>query len=124
MATPNINDSSKNITGYHQGLALTTTEQTLLNNAAGSGKLMRVAGIYMSNVDGSSPATVTAKVYNQDDLGGTGFHLAYDMPVAAQTTLLIIDKNAPIYLREDQSIGIVASAASDLEAIIVYEEIS
>lgn len=124
MTTPNINDATKNITGYHTGVAVGTTETALIDNAASSGKLMRVAGVYVSNIDGTNTANVTIKLYDQGSLGGTAVHLAKDMPVPAGTTLLVLNKDAPIYLREGSSIGITASADGDLESVITYEEIA
>jgi len=124
MTTPNINDATKNITGHNAGVSVGTTEIALLSNADASGKLMRVAGIYVSNVDGTNASSVTIKIFNQASLGGTGIHLAKEMPVPAGTTLLVVNKDAPIYLRENSSIGITASTASDLESIVTYEVIS
>jgi hypothetical protein len=35
-----------------------------------------------------------------------------------------VSKDAPLYLREDSSLGATASAANDLEVVVSYEEIS
>lgn len=124
MATPNINDSTKNITGFTQGTALTTTNATLiLNNANNSDKLIKVNSVYVANVDGVNNCDVTLSYYTAASLGGTAFRIASTVVVPADATILIIGKDGPIYLRENSSLGATASAASDLEVVISYEEI-
>ena len=125
MATPNINDSTKNITGYTTGTALTSTNATaILNNAANSGKLIKVNSVYVSNVDGTNACDITVSYYTQDDIGGTAFKIASTISVPADTTLVVVGKDAPLYLREDSSLGATAGTASDLEVVVSYEEIS
>jgi len=112
------------INGKTAHLAVTDSEQTLLNNAAASGNVLKVNSLMVANVDGSNAANVTVKAYTEDDRGGTGFALVSTVSVPADATLVVIDKNNSIYLEEDMSLGIVASASGDLEAIISYEIIS
>lgn len=125
MATPNINDTTKNITGFTQGTALTTTSATsILNNAASSGKLLKVNSVYVANVDGTNNCDVTVSYFTQDDIGGTAFRLARTVTVPADATVIVVGKDAPLYLREDSSLGATAAVASDLEVVVSYEEIS
>ena len=74
----------------------------------------------MSNVDGANSADVTVQYYD----GSTAFRIASTIAVPADSTLVVTDKNSVIYLEEGKSIRAFASAASDLEIIISYEEIS
>lgn len=124
MTTPNINDSTKNITGHHAAVSLGLSETTLINNAATSNKLIRVAGIYVANKSTTDVGAITMKIYNGDDLTGSSWFLASAISVPVNTTMVLVDKNAPIYLREDQSIGVVANNSSLLDVVISYEEIS
>jgi len=125
MATPNINDATKNITGFTAGTALTSTNATaIVNNAASSGKLLKVNSVYVANVDGTNACDVTVAYYTEDDIGGTAFKLASTVSVPADATVVVVSKDAPLYLREDSSLGATASAASDLEIVVSYEEIS
>lgn len=112
------------INGKTDHLAVTATEQTLLNNAALSGNILKINSLIVANVDGTNSATLTVKTYTEDDRGGTGYALASTVSVPADATLVVIDKNTSIYLEEDMSLGIVAGAAGDLEATISYEIIS
>jgi len=112
------------INGKTDHLAVTTSEQTLLNNAASSGNILKINSLMVANIDGESSASVTVKTYTEDDRGGTGYALVSTASVPADATLIVIDKSTSIYLEEDMSIGIVAGSASDLEATISYEIIS
>ena len=124
MAAPNIVNVST-ITGKTDQVALTTTSQTtILSNAASSGKVFKVNMIQVANVDGTDACNVTIDVHSEDDAGGTAFSLASTISVPADASLVVLDKNTAIYLEEDMSISATASAASDLEVIVSYEEIS
>ena len=117
MAAPNILNASI-ITGKQYGAALdTTTTTSLLANAASSDDLYKINSIIVSNVDGTSAADVTVSWYN----GSTDFHIAKTVSVPADTTLILLRKDAPIYLEEGHSIRGGASANSDLEILICYD---
>tara|TARA_Y100000361_G_C10926906_1_gene221848 strand:- start:127 stop:489 length:363 start_codon:yes stop_codon:yes gene_type:complete len=120
MAAPNIVNVAT-ITGITTGRALTTTTTTqLLTNVASSNKVFKVNSIIVSNVDGASSADATI-AYND---GSTSYHLAKTVSVPADTTLVVVDKNSALYLEEGTKLVGGASANSDLEAVITYEEIS
>ena len=96
----------------------------LINNPAGSGKIYKINSIFVANVDGTSAADITIKLFSQDDLGGTGTALISTASVPADSTLVVMDKTSGIYLLEDKSIGAIASAANDLVVTCSWEEIS
>ena len=123
MASPNIVDTTTMTleSGYDE---LTTSMATLVNNAASSNTVVKVVSLYVANVDGSNSADVTVKVFNQDDVGGTGYAIASTVAVPADSTIVIIDENSPIYLKEDESLGGQASANSDLEYVVAYQIIN
>ena len=124
MANPNI-VSVNSIFGNTTGIALTTTLTTvLLANAAASGKVFKIESIMIANVDGSSAADVTIDWNTNAGGTGTSIALAATIAVPADATLSLIDKTNSFYLMENQSIIGGASANSDLECIIAYEEIS
>lgn len=124
MAAPNIVNVTT-ITGKTAVLALGDTNMTVLaNNAASSGKVLKINSIIVANVDGSAAADISVDLFSQDDIGGTGYAIAATIPVPADASLVVIDKNTAIYLEEDRSIGCQASAGGDLEIICSYEEIS
>lgn len=123
MAAPNIVNISS-IIGASATLALTTSAQSLVSNAASSGSLIKVNSIYVANVDGTNNATLTLNYYSAAALGGTATAICSTITVRANTTVIVIDKNAPIYLAEDKSLGALASASGDLVAVVSYETIS
>ena len=124
MANPNI-VSVNSIFGNTTGIALTTTLTTvLLANAAGSGKVFKIESIMVANVDGTNAADVTIDWNTNAGGTGTSIALAATISVPADATLNLVDKNSSFYLMENQSIIGGASANSDLECIISYEDIS
>jgi hypothetical protein len=124
MANPNIVNVTT-IIGKTVMVALSSTSATaIVSNAVSSGKIFKINSLTAANVDGSSTVELTVRVYNQDDIGGTGFAIASTVVVPADATLIVIGKDAPIYLTEDMSIGATAGVANDLEIVCSYEEIS
>lgn len=124
MANPNIVSVSA-IYGENSLTSLTTTSATsIVSNAASSGKVYKINSLIVANVDGTNAADITINVYSQAALGGTAFALASTVSVPADATLVVIDKNTSIYLKENQSIGATAGTASDLVVIASWEEIN
>ena len=124
MAAPNIVDVST-IIGKSATIALSTTSQTtLVSNAASSGKVFKINMIQVANVDGTNAADVTVDVHSAAAGGGTAYSLVSTASVPADASLIALDKSTALYLEEDKSITATASAANDLEVIVSYEEIS
>ena len=124
MAAPNIVNVST-IIGKSATVALTSTSQTtLVSNAASSGKVFKINMIQVANVDGTNAADVTVDVHSAAAGGGTAYSLVATASVPADASLIAVDKNTALYLEEDKSITATASAANDLEVIVSYEEIS
>jgi hypothetical protein len=127
MANPNIvavttifaNNSSYLISSDADPFA-----DALVNNPASSGKIFKVNTIIVSNVDTVNSNAVTVSVFPQDDLGGTGRQIVSNVSIPANTTLVIVEKNTSIYLKEDQSVGITAGASNTLVATTSWEEIN
>ena len=124
MANPNIVNVSA-IYGNNSLTSLSTTNATsIVSNAASSGKVYKINSLIVANVDGTSAADITINVYSAAALGGTAYALASTVSVPADATLVVIDKNTSIYLKEDQSIGATAGTANDLVVVASWEEIN
>ena len=124
MAAPNIVNVST-ITGKTAKVALTSTSQTtLVTNAASSNKVFKINMIQVANVDGSNACDVTVDVHSAAAGGGTAYSLASTISVPADASLIVLDKNTALYLEENTSITATAGTASDLEVLVSYEEIS
>ena len=114
MAAPNIL-SDTSIYGKSAGFDLGTTTTTTLLTCA-SNKLYKIKSIIASNNDGTNAVDVTV---NFND--GTRWTIASTVSVPADSTLVILDQNSPIYLEEGFTIEGGASAANDCDLIIAYE---
>jgi len=124
MAAPNIVNVST-ITGKSATIALSTTSQTtLVSNAASSGKVFKINMIQVANVDGTSACDVTVDMHSAASGGGTAYSLVSTASVGADSSLIALDKSTALYLEEDKSITATAGTANDLEVIVSYEEIS
>lgn len=119
MANPNIVNVST-IQGKVAGAAVTTSATALVSNASSSGKIIKLNTLSIANVSGST-ATITVDVYKAQS---TAFRLAYTIAVPAAATLVIFSKDTSVYLEENDSLRLTASANSALEAVCSYEEIS
>lgn len=127
MANPNIVAVTAIYGNTSTTLISSTTDPfatALINNAASSGKVYKVNSIVVANVDGTSAADITIRIYSQDDLGGTGTAIVSTISVPADASLIVTDKTTSFYLLEDKSIGAVASAANDLVVTCSWEEIN
>lgn len=128
MTAPNIVNVAT-ITGKTAAAQISTEAATaqdssnadktpLVINAASSGKVLKVNALYVSNVDGTNNAEISVALYRSS----TAYHVAKTVIVPADATLDVLAK--AIYLEEGDSLRLTANAASDLEAVCSYEEIS
>ena len=124
MAAPNIVNVATITAKTDTALLTGTSAVNALNNPASSGKVLKVNSLVISNVDASAAATITIGIYPQDDIGGTAVVYANAVSVAPNSFLVAIDKDVGMYLEEDTSLGVTASAANDLTYTITYEELS
>ena len=124
MAAPNIVNVAT-ITAKTDSVALSSTGGiSVLSNASNSGIVMQVVALYAANVDGTNNAFITITVHDEPAGAGTGFAVANTVAVPADATVVVIDKNSPIFLEEAMSIKAVPSAADDIEITVSYQEIS
>ena len=119
MTAPNI-IGVVTITGKSVIGALGTSTASLLQNSASSNKVFKINTILVSNVDGTNSATADISIYD----GSNDRYISKGITVPAGATVVLIDKNSFLYLEENHSIRGGASAASDLEILICYEELS
>jgi hypothetical protein len=127
VANPNIVNVTNILGNTSTNLISSTADPfatALVNNAASSGKVYKINSIIVANVDGSSIADITIKIFSEDDLGGTGTEIASTISVPPDASLVVIDKTTSFYLLEDKSIGATASAANDLVVTCSWEEIN
>ena len=123
MANPNIVSvaSIYGKTVYDTDVA--TTAASLVSNAASSGKIFKINSLIIANIDGTNSADITVTLRNAAG-SSTYSTLASTIAVPNDATLVVISKDTAIYLEEDMSLYVLASAAGDLSATCSYEEIS
>lgn len=117
MAAPNVVNVAT-IIGKTAVQAVGTSATAIVSNSAASGKVFKVNALYVSNVDGTNNADITVDLFRSS----TAYRIALTVVVPADASLDVISK--PIYLEEGDSLRLTANAASDLEAVCSYEEIS
>tara|TARA_R110000868_G_scaffold293687_1_gene554178 strand:- start:37 stop:411 length:375 start_codon:yes stop_codon:yes gene_type:complete len=98
-----------------------TSVNSLLSNAAASGRVYKVVSLLAANVDGSVAIDTTASVYSAAALGGTAYPIASTISVPADASLIILDSSTPVVLAADRSIGVTSGTASKIVYTITYE---
>jgi hypothetical protein len=117
MAAPNIVNVAT-LTAKTAVQAVGTSATAIVSNSASSGKVIKINALYISNVDGTNNAEINVDLYRSS----TAYHIAKTVVVPADATLDVISK--AIYLEEGDDLRLTANAASDLEAVCSYEELS
>jgi hypothetical protein len=124
MAAPNIVGVTT-VTGKTTYLSIpNTSANVLLSNAASSNSVYKVNSIIVANdsITGST-TKITVTFNNAASGGGTAYNIAKNVGIASESTLVIMDKASSIYLEENNSIVVTASASDSLDVICSYEEI-
>ena len=119
MATPNLK-SPTTILGRTARYAVTTSLANALENAAASGKVLKINSIFCANVDGTNAADISVSIYD----GTTDRYLAKTISIPADATQILSAKDTYFYLEEGDSLRALASVNGDLELVIGYEEIA
>ncbi len=118
MAEPNIVNVST-ITGKTATVALSTTSQTtLVSNAASSNAVYKINMIQVANVDGTNACDVTVYVHSAAAGRGTAYSLISTASVAADSSIVVLDQNTASYLKADCSITPHAGTDIELEVTV------
>lgn len=117
MTAPNIK-SPTTINGKTAVQLVGTSPAAIISNAAGSGKVLRVNTLYIGNVDATTAYDITVDLYR----GGVAYRPFPTVGITQKMTLDVLSK--AIYLEEGDSLRLTASAASKLEALASYEDMS
>ena len=118
MTAPNL-ISATTITGKTALAALSTTTANIVTNLANSNTVLRLNNIAVSNYSGSQ---ITANVII--NRSATAYQYGANLAVPAYSTLVVLAKDAQIYLEEGDSLKVTASANNYIHAVCSYEIIS
>lgn len=125
MARPNIVGLGT-IVGFTTVKSTTNSSETVFldHPAASLNKVMKVNNIIVTNTTSSS-VNATISIRNASGGGGSAFKLTNSTPIAAFSSLVVIDKASAIYLEENRSLTITSSSGSGLlDVTSSYEEIT
>lgn len=118
MANPNIVATSM-IFGKTDVLAVGTAATAITSNPGSSGKVYKINMLSVANVNGSTSVDVNVDLYR----GSTAYHIAKTISVPADSSLVVLGKENPMYLMEGDSLRLTAGSANNAESICSYEEI-
>ena len=119
MAAPNL-VSVSSIYGKTLGQELPATANTGIVTCAAD-KCLKINSIIVASIDGSNAGVVTCNFY--DSSMSRRNPIASDVTVPANSTLIVLGKDAPIYLEESDEIEAHANLASKLQITVSYEEL-
>jgi hypothetical protein len=133
MANPNLQSSTSiyGNTAYVIPSATTVSVAWTYNGSTSltgltpaSGSVNKVNNITVSNVSGAA-ATITIGVSNNATYAsGTPYYLAYQIAVPVGATLIVIDKTTPLYITENQSVGVIVGTANALNIVASFEVVT
>lgn len=121
MAAPNIVGVTT-VTGETTYVSCTGSDQVLVDNVADSNYVYRINSIIVANDDGTSAGDINVVLHDTAAGGGTGYKLAHTVSVAADSTLVVLDRASSIYLTENKSI-VVNGTNNRLDVVCSYEKI-
>ena len=98
---------------------------TILSNASGSGKVLKVNSLVAA---GSGTTTgVTVNIYDSATATGAANTVAIGQSIAVPqfSSVVVISKENSIYLEENRSLGVYAEAdKGNIDVVLSYEDIS
>lgn len=120
MTAPNLKTPTT-IVGKTAVASAATTLTAVLDNAAASGKLLKINTIRAANVDsGAAAVAIDVSIFRSS----THRYLIKNAAVSTAKALVVTDRNEQVYLEEGDSIYAKAATSSGIDLTINYEEIS
>jgi hypothetical protein len=96
-----------------------TAATSITTNAASSGKVLKINMLLVSNIDGANPVDVDVVLRRSS----SDYYITKAVSVPADSSLVVIGKENPMYLMENDSIRLTAGAVDSAQAVCSYEEI-
>jgi opacity protein-like surface antigen len=119
MANPNL----KNLTsvfGENASLTYASSTPTAIVTCDAN-QLLKVNSLYATNTSSAGTINVTVDIHNGSSILS---YLIAGLAVGPGGTINIITFDSPLYLTENQSIRVTASANSAISAVTSFERIS
>jgi hypothetical protein len=129
MANPNIVNVTSILGQTTYYVPSGTSAVSLLNNASGSGTVVKIESLVAANTSAAAVnCTVAyysnATVQGNAPSGGTAYPICSTVSVPAYASLVVIEKTNGIYLLENACISVTSGTASNLTFTVSYEVIS
>lgn len=124
MANPNLNSLASVYADASFAKISGTTASSLLSNAASSGKVLLVESLIVCNTTGSAVNLTVQKWSDATAGSGTGYAICSTYSLAAYDTLVVVSKDTPIKVKENQSLSITAGTGNALEVNLAWTELS
>jgi hypothetical protein len=81
----------------------------------------KVNSIMVSNVSGAATTITVGVSNNATYASGTPYYLAFQIAVPVGATLIIVDKTTPLYVTENQSVGVIVGVGSALNIVATFD---
>jgi hypothetical protein len=123
MTAPNLVNVTS-ITGKIDGHALTTDDLDNANSnvlTCGTDELYKINSIIVANIDGTNSVNIDVAVNLASD---ARFNIAKTVALPADSTLVVIGKDSPIYLEEGDQLEARADNGGDAHLVVSYEILS
>ena len=133
MANPNLQQSNSIFgnTAYIAPTGITATAAWTYNGTTAitgltpaAGTVNKINSLLVSNVTGSATNVSIAIADNATFGSGNPFYIVYQIAVPANATLIALDKTTPIYVTENQSVGVTIATANALDIIANFEVVT
>lgn len=98
-------------------------ETTLLVNAANSNKVLKTSSLVVANTHGSANIDCTINYYDSDT-SGTAYPIISTVSIPADSTVVILGKDSPLWIEENRRLTVIASSGNSIDVFCSYEEIS
>lgn len=121
MANPNI-VTTANIVGVTAVANVSTVAANVIVVNAASSHLYKVNSLFLSSYAATN-VTVTVTI-GSSTRTPTNTYVVANTTVPAYTTFVAIDKNAPFYMNEGDTLWIQSNTNNAIHALVSYEDIS
>jgi len=113
MPGPNLNGPTNVEAKFHSLVAGTNSTGIV---TCPTGAVLRIVALTADNIDGTNAADISLTV------GSSTFRSTIAVP--ADSSLILVDRNYPLYVTENVELKCQASAAGDIRINVSYEEIT
>jgi hypothetical protein len=130
MAAPNIVNVTTitGITTFHAGISTVadgTGITTVVSNASGSGKVLKINSLVAAAIGTTTGLTVNYYNHATHTSAASTVSLGSTLAVPTFSSLVAISKDNSIYLEENTCLGVLAqSNTGTIDVVCSYEEIS